>query len=120
MPPSATPVKRPGPLRRHPARRRIASYHAPEARARDWADARRCRADAGPGTENRWRPSPRSAWVAGVAGFDDPAFYGDRWAGVYDEHHARLDPAAAVEFLLSDKAKNITGTTLTVHAGNTA
>jgi SAM-dependent methyltransferase len=37
--------------------------------------------------------------VADVAGFDDPAFYGDRWAGVYDEHHARLDPAAAVEFL---------------------
>jgi SAM-dependent methyltransferase len=34
-----------------------------------------------------------------VAGFDDPAFYGDRWAGVYDEHHAEMDPAAAVEFL---------------------
>jgi 3-oxoacyl-[acyl-carrier protein] reductase len=30
------------------------------------------------------------------------------------------DVAAAVEFLLSDKAKNITGTTLTVDAGNTA
>jgi len=34
-----------------------------------------------------------------MAGFDDPAFYGDRWAGVYDEHHAGRDPAAAVEFL---------------------
>jgi SAM-dependent methyltransferase len=34
-----------------------------------------------------------------MAGFDDPAFYGDRWAGVYDEHHARMDPSAAVEFL---------------------
>jgi SAM-dependent methyltransferase len=34
-----------------------------------------------------------------MAGFDDPAFYGDRWAGVYDEHHAAMDPAAAVEFL---------------------
>jgi SAM-dependent methyltransferase len=34
-----------------------------------------------------------------MAGFDDPAFYGDRWAGFYDEHHARMDPSAAVEFL---------------------
>lgn len=31
-----------------------------------------------------------------------------------------VDIANAVEFLLSDKAKNITGTTLTVDAGNTA
>ena len=30
------------------------------------------------------------------------------------------DVAGAVEFLLSDQAKNITGTTLTVDAGNTA
>jgi len=37
--------------------------------------------------------------VTGVAGFDDPAFYGDRWAGVYDEHFAEMDPAAAVDFL---------------------
>jgi len=34
-----------------------------------------------------------------MAGFDDPAFYGDRWAGVYDEHHGGMDPSAAVEFL---------------------
>jgi SAM-dependent methyltransferase len=34
-----------------------------------------------------------------MAGFDDPAFYGDRWAGVYDQHHAGMDPSAAVEFL---------------------
>src|SRR5215469_3059528 len=34
-----------------------------------------------------------------MAGFDDPAFYGDSWAGVYDEHHAGMDPSAAVEFL---------------------
>jgi SAM-dependent methyltransferase len=34
-----------------------------------------------------------------MAGFGDPAFYGDRWADVYDEHHGWLDPAAAVEFL---------------------
>jgi 3-oxoacyl-[acyl-carrier protein] reductase len=31
-----------------------------------------------------------------------------------------LDVAAAVQFLLSEKASNITGTTLTVDAGNTA
>jgi 3-oxoacyl-[acyl-carrier protein] reductase len=30
------------------------------------------------------------------------------------------DVAAAVEFLLSEKARNITGVTLTVDAGNTA
>ena len=42
---------------------------------------------------------PRSAWVAGMTGFDDPAFYGERWAGVYDEQHAWLDPAPAVDFL---------------------
>lgn len=34
-----------------------------------------------------------------MAGFDDPAFYGDRWAGVYDEQHAGMDAALAVEFL---------------------
>lgn len=34
-----------------------------------------------------------------MTGFDDPAFYGDKWAGVYDEHHGDMDPAAAVEFL---------------------
>jgi SAM-dependent methyltransferase len=34
-----------------------------------------------------------------MAGFDDPAFYGDRWAGVYDERFAGMDPAPAVEFL---------------------
>jgi len=31
-----------------------------------------------------------------------------------------VDIAAAVEFLLSEKARNITGITLTVDAGNTA
>jgi SAM-dependent methyltransferase len=34
-----------------------------------------------------------------MAGFDDPAFYGERWADVYDEQHDSLDPAPAVEFL---------------------
>jgi SAM-dependent methyltransferase len=34
-----------------------------------------------------------------MAGFEDPAFYGDRWADVYDERHEDLDPAPAVEFL---------------------
>jgi SAM-dependent methyltransferase len=34
-----------------------------------------------------------------VAEFADPAFYGDSWAAVYDEHFADMDPAAVVEFL---------------------
>jgi SAM-dependent methyltransferase len=34
-----------------------------------------------------------------MARFDDPAFYGDRWAAVYDDHHRHADPAPAVEFL---------------------
>jgi SAM-dependent methyltransferase len=34
-----------------------------------------------------------------MAGLDDPAFYGDRWAAIYDEHHAHVDPAPAVGFL---------------------
>jgi 2-polyprenyl-3-methyl-5-hydroxy-6-metoxy-1,4-benzoquinol methylase len=33
-----------------------------------------------------------------MAGFDDPSFYGDRWADVYDERDGQLDPAPAVEF----------------------
>jgi SAM-dependent methyltransferase len=37
--------------------------------------------------------------VATVAGFDDSAFYGDRWAAVYDQRFASHDPAAAVDFL---------------------
>lgn len=34
-----------------------------------------------------------------MPGFDDPAFYGDVWAEVYDELHTWLEPTAAVEFL---------------------
>jgi SAM-dependent methyltransferase len=34
-----------------------------------------------------------------VAGFEDPAFYGDRWASVYDDRFSRLDPAPTVDFL---------------------
>jgi len=37
--------------------------------------------------------------VTGMAGFGDPAFYGDRWAAVYDDHHRQMDPGPAVEFL---------------------
>jgi SAM-dependent methyltransferase len=34
-----------------------------------------------------------------MAGFDDSAFYGDRWAAVYDDHYRQMDPEPAVEFL---------------------
>lgn len=34
-----------------------------------------------------------------MANFDDPDFYGDRWADVYDERHGGFDPKSAVEFL---------------------
>jgi SAM-dependent methyltransferase len=40
-----------------------------------------------------------SALVTAMAGFDDPAFYGDRWAAVYDDHSGQMDPGPAVEFL---------------------
>lgn len=31
--------------------------------------------------------------------FDDPAFFGDQWAGVYDDHYAWIDHTFAVGFL---------------------
>lgn len=34
-----------------------------------------------------------------MTGFDDPAFYGARWASVYDDRHGGLDPEPAVDFL---------------------
>src|ERR1700733_3345398 len=34
-----------------------------------------------------------------MAGFDDPAFYGDRWPAVYDDHHKQMVPGPLVEFL---------------------
>jgi SAM-dependent methyltransferase len=34
-----------------------------------------------------------------MGGFNDPAFYGERWADIYHERHGGLDPAATVEFL---------------------
>jgi SAM-dependent methyltransferase len=34
-----------------------------------------------------------------MTGFDDPAFYGDRWASIYDDHHGGLDSGPAVDFL---------------------
>jgi len=36
--------------------------------------------------------------MAGVSTFDDPEFFGDRWADIYDRGH-ELDPAPAVRFL---------------------
>jgi len=34
-----------------------------------------------------------------MAEFHDPAFYGDHWASVYDEHHSDRDAGPAVDFL---------------------
>jgi SAM-dependent methyltransferase len=34
-----------------------------------------------------------------MGGFDEPQFYGDTWASVYDERVGNQDPAQAVEFL---------------------
>jgi SAM-dependent methyltransferase len=34
-----------------------------------------------------------------MGGFDEPQFYGDNWASVYDERVGNQDPAQAVEFL---------------------
>jgi hypothetical protein len=53
----------------------------------------------GLGPVNASRRRPVSALVTAMAGFDDPAFYGDRWAAVYDDHHKQVDPGPAVEFL---------------------
>jgi SAM-dependent methyltransferase len=40
-----------------------------------------------------------SGSVGSVTDFDDPAFFGDRWAARYDDLSQGPDPAAAVEFL---------------------
>ena len=47
---------------------------------------------------NAWRWVPWPALVTAMAGFDDPAFYGDRWAPVYDDHHAADGPGACCGF----------------------
>lgn len=41
----------------------------------------------------------RVCFGSGMAEFDDPALYGERWASVYDDHHGALDPGPAADFL---------------------
>jgi len=36
-----------------------------------------------------------------MTGFDGPSFFGDRWAGVYDEDDEGSEPVAEVDFLAS-------------------
>jgi hypothetical protein len=44
-----------------------------------------------------------------MAGFEDLAFYGDRWAAVYNEHHTHVDPGPPVEFLAGLAGDHMTG-----------
>jgi SAM-dependent methyltransferase len=44
-------------------------------------------------------PASAVCFGDGMTGFDDPAFYGDRWASVYDDHHGGFDPGPAVDLL---------------------
>ena len=37
--------------------------------------------------------------MIGVTEFSDPAFYGDRWAAIYDQQHADVDATVTAEFL---------------------
>jgi SAM-dependent methyltransferase len=46
-----------------------------------------------------WRLPGGVCFGDGMTGFDDPAFYGARWASVYDDRHGGLDPEPAVDFL---------------------
>ena len=56
-------------------------------------------AQVGVTRQNKWRWLPAVCFGVGMSGLDEPAFYGDRWASVYDESFSELDPTAAVEFL---------------------
>jgi SAM-dependent methyltransferase len=48
----------------------------------------------------KWLAGRNWVWFgAGVAGFDDPQFYGDSWASVYDEEVGRVVDPAAIAFL---------------------
>jgi SAM-dependent methyltransferase len=53
----------------------------------------------GRGPGNRWRQGGRFGFVIGVTEFSDPAFYGDRWAAIYDHQHGGLDATVTAEFL---------------------
>jgi SAM-dependent methyltransferase len=46
-----------------------------------------------------WHSQPRVCFGDYMAAFDDPDFYGARWASSYDEYSEGLDPTAAVDFL---------------------
>jgi SAM-dependent methyltransferase len=44
-------------------------------------------------------PAAGLVWFVIMTIFDDPAFFGDRWASAYEDLTAGPDPASAVEFL---------------------
>src|SRR5665647_3632428 len=47
---------------------------------------------------NRWPGRRTPAWLAAMTSWDEPAFWGEKWADIYDGDD-ELDPTSAVDFL---------------------